>query len=155
MPLEIERKFLVQNEDWRSLATSRRMLKQFYLATGQRSSVRIRIESEVGAWLTVKSSQSGPTRSEFEYPIPIEEAEQMATMAVDAVVEKVRHIVPFAGLKWEIDEFAGDNEGLVVAEVELCSEDQALELPPWIGKEVTNKKRYFNASLSETPFKSW
>jgi adenylate cyclase len=155
MSLEIERKFLVQAEDWRSLATSSRNLKQFYLATEQRSSVRIRIEEAVGAWLTVKSAQSGAKRSEFEYPIPIEDAEQMTAMAAGAVIEKVRHIVPFAGLDWEVDDFAGDNEGLVVAEVELRSEDQKFELPRWIGKEVTDDKRYYNASLSEMPFKSW
>ncbi len=155
MPLEIERKFLVQTEDWRSLASSRRELKQFYLAMEERSSVRIRIESAVGAWLTIKSAQSGATRSEFEYPIPIEDAEQMTAMAVGAVIEKVRHIVPMAGLSWEVDEFAGDNEGLVVAEIELRAEDQCFELPDWIGKEVTNEKRYYNASLAETPFKSW
>ncbi len=155
MPIEIERKFLVQTEDWRTAANARRKFKQFYLAIDQRSNVRIRIEDGVGAWLTVKSAQSGATRSEFEYPIPIEDAEQMTAMAVGAVIAKVRHIVPFAGLDWEVDEFAGDNEGLVIAEVELASQDQSLELPRWVGQEVTNDKRYYNASLAETPFKKW
>lgn len=155
MPIEIERKFLVRTEDWRTLVNARREFKQFYLASHDRSSMRIRIENGIGAWLTVKSAQSGTTRSEFEYPIPIEDAEQMAEMAIGAVIAKVRHIVPFAGLKWEIDEFAGDNEGLVIAEVELASEDQSLELPHWVGEEVTDDKRYYNASLAETPFKNW
>lgn len=155
MPIEIERKFLVQIEDWRTLASARREFRQFYLANEERSSVRIRIESGVGAWLTIKSAQSGTTRNEFEYPIPIEDAEQMTAMATGAVIAKVRHIVPFAGLEWEVDEFAGDNEGLVIAEVELDSQDQSFELPHWVGEEVTNDKRYYNASLAETPFKKW
>ncbi len=155
MPFEIERKFLVQTEDWRSQATSSREPKQFYLALGRRFSARIRIEDAVGAWLTIKSAQAGATRSEFEYPISIEDAREMAAMAVGTVIEKRRYIVPFSGLAWEVDEFAGNNAGLVVAEVELSSEDQNLELPRWVGQEVTNNERYSNAALAETPFKSW
>jgi adenylate cyclase len=155
MAVEIERKFLVAGDGWRAGSVASRQLSQFYLSRDGRSSVRVRIEGEVGAWLTIKSAGGGMARAEFEYRIPVADAQAMRPLAQGAIVEKVRHIVPFAGHKWEVDVFAGDNEGLVVAEVELASADQAPALPEWLGAEVTADHRYYNASLAQRPFRSW
>lgn len=155
MPLEIERKFLVRSDDWRAARQSERYLKQFYLTMDGRCSVRVRIAPGKQAWLTVKSAVSGMTRSEFEYSIPIDDAEEMAALADGSVIEKTRHQLDHGGLEWVVDEFAGENQGLIVAEVELTSEDQCLDLPGWVGEEVTHDQRYFNASLARKPFKRW
>ena len=155
MSREIERKFRVQADDWRPLAMSRRSLKQVYLSVTGNCSVRIRIERGVGAWLTVKSGEHGLTRSEYEYQIPVPDAEEMTAFAVGTVIEKVRHVVPFANLKWEVDEFLDKNAGLVIAEVELETEDQDFKIPDWVSAEVTNDHRFYNASLAERPYTSW
>lgn len=155
LAVEIERKFLVGNEGWRSGVASSRRLVQFYLSRNGPSSVRVRIDGGRRAQLTIKTAASGTSRAEFEYEIPLADAEDMIALAEGAVIAKMRHIVPYRGLTWEVDEFHGDNEGLVVAEVELEREDQIPELPPWLGREVTDDRRYYNASLALQPFNRW
>lgn len=113
--------------------------------------MRVRIEGDALAWITVKSASSGRERHEFEYSIPVDDARQMLAMAEGAVIHKVRYIVPYGGHEWEVDVFAGENEGLVIAEVELERPDQPLELPPWLGHEVTDDRRYYNANLAQSP----
>lgn len=155
MALEIERKFLVAGDGWETAIQTSRRLVQFYLTRDGRSSVRIRIEDDQRAWLTIKSASSGLSRHEFEYVIPVEDANGMRPLAEGAVIDKVRHVVSHGGHDWEIDVFAGDNAGLVVAEVELASAGQYVAMPAWIGPEVTHDRRYYNASLVLRPFKSW
>ncbi|MDD3575838.1 CYTH domain-containing protein [Halothiobacillus sp.] len=158
MALEIERKFLLKDDSWRAAVTSSRRLSQGYLTTltdGAKASVRVRIGGDQ-AYLNIKSMRLGMSRDEFEYPIPNEDAEHMlANLCSGAVIEKIRHQVHFAGLLWEIDEFLGANQGLVVAEVELNSEDQTFHKPDWVGEEVTEDPRYYNVSLVRHPFAQW
>ncbi|WP_298220254.1 CYTH domain-containing protein [Halothiobacillus sp.] len=158
MALEIERKFLLKDDTWRAAATSSRRLSQGYLTTltdGAKASVRVRIGGDQ-AYLNIKSMRLGMSRDEFEYPIPNEDAEHMlAYLCSGAVIEKIRHHVHFAGLLWEIDEFLGANQGLVVAEVELNSVDQTFHRPDWVGEEVTEDPRYYNVSLVRNPFAQW
>lgn len=155
MAIEIERKFLLAGEGWRPGVRSSRRLRQFYLSREGPSSVRVRIEDEARAWLTIKTARSGRERDEYEYMIPLEDALGMMSLAEGSVIDKVRHIVPHAGHEWEIDVFVGENEGLVIAEVELAEADTRLELPPWVGAEVTEDRRYYNASLANRPFRRW
>jgi len=152
MPTEIERKFLVRGPDWQT-ATGQR-IHQGYLNRDKHRTVRVRIAGEQ-AFLTVKGISTGATRAEFEYAIPVEDAEALLTLCDGPLIEKVRHKVEHAGLVWEVDEFLGENAGLVVAEVELAHEDQAIQLPPWAGQEVTTDARYFNSSLAALPFRQW
>ena len=154
MSFEIERKFLVTGDAWRALATGEVGIRQAYLATEARASIRVRI-SDKGATLTVKSRGAEMRRLELEYPVPVLEAEAMITLRRGAVIEKVRYLVPCAGHTWEIDVFSGENEGLVVAEVELADEHQPVDLPPWVGQEVTGQPQYYNGGLSQRPFRSW
>jgi len=116
--------------------------------------VRVRIAGEVG-WLTVKGVTTGSTRQEFEYEIPLADAQAMLQLCEPSLVEKNRRVIEFAGNDWEVDEFLGENEGLVVAEIELQSEQQGFETPNWVGSEVTDDRRYFNSYLSANPFQSW
>lgn len=155
MATEIERKFIVAGEEWRHLAQESRRLRQAYLHADGRSSIRIRIEDQGRAFLTIKSASAGTTRSEFEYAIPVPDAEEMLGLRVAGLVEKTRHIVPAGPITWEIDEFEGDNAGLVLAEVELSHASQQIELPAWAGEEVTFDVRYYNSSLALRPFASW
>ncbi|MET3924969.1 CYTH domain-containing protein [Devosia sp. 2618] len=148
MAVEIERKFLVVSDDWRPLVESSAQLRQGYLSSNAKATVRVRSMDDTTAVLTLKGRVSGLSRTEFEYPIPIEDARQMLAMAVPHVIEKRRYIVPFGGLIWEIDVFEGRHVGLVIAEVELTHEGQAVEMPSWIGTEVSRDNRYANASLS-------
>ncbi|MBN2647315.1 MAG: CYTH domain-containing protein [Thiotrichales bacterium] len=158
MAREIERKFLVQGTDWKALAHQHTHFAQGYLTplhAGAKSSVRVRIEGQT-ANLNIKSLEIGLSRDEYEYPIALADAQQMlAKLAVGPVVEKVRYFVRDGTHLWEIDEFFGDNQGLVVAEVELAHEHEAVRLPDWVGNEVTHQARYYNISLSEYPFQSW
>jgi adenylate cyclase len=154
MAREIERKFLVTGDGWRAGARAT-SFRQGYLSTDVERTVRVRTAAGVG-YLTIKGRTSGASRDEFEYAIPGEDAEHMLDrLCVRPLVEKVRHRVEHGGLTWEIDEFTGENAGLVVAEVELEREDQRVELPPWVGREVTGEARYFNASLVKRPYRSW
>jgi adenylate cyclase len=150
---EIERKFLVRGEEWRALAVGVRY-RQGYLSTVKERTVRVRTVGERG-YLTVKGITVGATRKEFEYEIPAADAAALLELCEQPLVEKVRYRIPAGGLTWEVDEFEGVNRGLIVAECELASEDQRIELPPWIGAEVTGDPRYFNSNLIAHPFTAW
>ena len=154
MAHEIERKFLVTNDTWRRAVTARRHLTQFYLAAGDLSSVRVRILDRTDARLTIKSAGPGVRRSEFEYAIPVEDADAMRPLAIGHIIRKQRHIVPAGDLRWEIDVFQGGHEGLVIAEIELASTDQKFAFPEWLGEEVTHDPRYYNAALARHPFEN-
>jgi adenylate cyclase len=155
MSFEIERKFLVHGSDWQQLATKRVDIRQAYLAMSAKSSVRVRISDNRTATLTVKSRPVELRRLELEYAIPILEAEALILLRQGSVVEKVRYLLPFDDLAWEVDVFSGENLGLVLAEIELRHEQQHIELPPWIGKEVTGQHEYYNGFLAQRPFCSW
>lgn len=155
MPLEIERKFLLRCDSWRSEVSSRELMRQGYLSAGSRCSIRARIADEQ-AWLNLKSKRSGMTRLEFEYPIPREDADAILAELCDGpLVEKYRHRIVMGAFTWEIDEFLGDNAGLVVAEIELPSEDAQFDHPAWLGAEVTEDVRYYNFNLAHKPFRTW
>ena len=154
MPQEIERKFLVRSDAWRIGATGA-PYRQGYLSLDKDRTVRLRVAGDAG-FLTVKGRSAGAARAEYEYPIPREHADEMLDrLCLRPLIEKTRYRIPHGGLTWEVDEFAGENAGLVVAEVELDAEDQAIALPPWVGREVTGDPRYANASLVTRPFSSW
>ena len=155
MAIEIERKFLVRNDSWRSAVAASRRIRQFYLCEEKRATIRVRVTDAAQAWLTIKSAAAGLRRSEFEYAISVDDADAMAPLAQGHVVEKVRHLVPMGCLCWEVDVFSGENGGLVIAEIELAAEDQAVSLPDWIGDEVTDDSRYQNASLARLPYSAW
>lgn len=152
MPLEIERKFLVSGEGWRLNKGSR--YSQGYLNQDKERTVRVRL-TDKQAFLCVKGITKGVSRKEFEYGIPTDDAEQLLKICEGQIIEKIRHIVIHKGLKWEIDEFLGENSGLVIAEVELNSEDQIFDKPEWLGREVTGDPRYFNSNLAANPFSKW
>lgn len=146
MGTEIERKFLVRGDGWKQLAPGV-PYRQGYLNSDKERTVRVRLAGGKG-FLTVKGPNRGAVRTEFEYPIPPEEAEAMlAELAERPIIEKIRYRIPFAGLLWEVDEFLGSLQGLVTAEVELEREDQPVELPDWIKVEVTGDPRYYNSNL--------
>ena len=154
MPQEIERKFLVKREDWRVPGTGT-PYRQGYLSTVPGRSVRIRLIRDKG-FITVKGISVGATRAEYEYEIPAGEAgEMLDNLCERPLIEKTRYRIEHQGLVWEVDEFDGDNAGLIIAEVELDREDQVVVLPDWVGKEVTGDPRYYNASLVAHPFASW
>jgi CYTH domain-containing protein len=150
MAIEIERKFLIRGDDWRPAATAEHY-RQGYLSTVPERTVRVRVIADVG-YLTVKGKTFGATRPEFEYVIPVEDAHALLDkLCLRPLIEKTRYTLNYQGLVWEIDEFEGDNAGLVIAEVELESEDQCIALPGWIGDEVTGDHRYYNANLVTNP----
>lgn len=151
--MEIERKFLVSNNDWRVLGDPIHYM-QGYLAADSVSTVRIRIAGTKG-FLTIKGKSQGFSRSEYEYEVPLDEAYEMLQLCTLPVIEKYRTRVPFEEKIWEVDEFEGDNKGLIMAEIELKSEDEIISIPSWIGAEVTGDIRYFNSSLAVRPFKTW
>ncbi len=153
MATEIERKFLLQSDAWRALVQARTLLRQGYLANNDRCSVRVRVAAGDVGWLSVKAMTPGLARAEYEYPVPLAEANAMLDgLCGRPFIEKWRHIVPWQGHDWEIDEFLGDNAGLVVAEVELERIDEVPRMPPWIGREVTHDVRFYNFSLVELPW---
>ncbi len=152
--IEIERKFLVRDDSWRPLAAGV-ICRQGYLSSARERTVRVRAIGGEG-YLTVKGIACGAARLEYEYEIPCEDAcAMLAQLCEKPLIEKIRYRVPVAGSVWEIDEFLGANRGLVVAEIELESEGQAVEPPPWAGEEVTGDPRYFNSSLGRHPFSEW
>ena len=155
MSFEIERKFLVANDAWRAGATEHSRLRQAYLTSEGKASIRVRIKDNRVATLTIKSRGAELRRLELEYAVPILEAEALIPLRRGSIIEKVRHKVPFGGLVWEIDEFAGENAGLVIAEVELSQEHQRVELPSWVGAEVTGQAEYYNGSLAQRSFCTW
>lgn len=154
MGIEIERKFLVKDDGWRGQAMQATHFSQGYLSRDPARTVRVRIAGPQ-AFLTIKGATTGATRAEFEYAVPVEDARQLLAMSDGPVVEKVRHLCVVDGLTWEVDEFLGANAGLVVAEIELVSEDQAFTRPAWLGDEVTGDARYANARLAVAPFTTW
>lgn len=154
MGVEIERKFLLQGDAWRGLGQAV-LLRQGYLSSARERVVRVRIEGEQ-AMLTIKGANVGATRGEWEYPIPLADAvELLDGLCEQPLIEKYRHRIEHAGMVWEIDEFLGANAGLVVAEIELGSEDQPFEKPEWVGAEVSGDARYYNANLIRHPFSQW
>lgn len=151
MPIEIERKFLVESDEWRRVASPGQRFCQGHIAKVGQASVRVRRASDK-AYLTVKGVRSGIARSEFEYEIPVEHAEEMLqTLCAKPLLEKTRYCVPHDGLTWEIDVFSGPADGLVVAEIELSSADQLVSLPEWIGAEVTDDPRYRSSAIVRAP----
>ena len=148
MGSETERKFLVRGDGWKGQVTRSRTIVQAYLASTPAAAIRVRISDEASATLTLKSAEPGMTRSEFEYDIPLEDARQLLELRTGTTIEKRRHIVPAGSLAWEVDVFGGAHEGLVMAEIELPSQDIAFERPDWLGEEVTGDRRYYNASMA-------
>lgn len=155
MAKEIERKFLVTSPAWRTQVISRDHYLQGYLNDPQTCSVRVRIGNEQ-AYLNIKSATLGIERMEFEYEIPLADAREMLDqLRIGSVVEKHRSFVPYAGLTWEIDEFLGENAGLIVAEIELPAIDTPFQRPSWVGDEVSDDPSYYNVSLVKHPFTKW
>lgn len=152
MPTEIERKFLVSGSDWRTANPQR--ISQGYLNRDKHRTVRVRVAG-AKAYLTIKGATTGASRAEFEYEIPLKDAQSLLLLCDGPLVEKLRHRIEYQGLTWEVDEFLGENAGLVVAEVELTSEDQVFSRPPWIEREVTSDARYYNSNLASTPYSRW
>ncbi len=154
MGTEIERKFLVRGDGWRKGARGERF-RQGYLTTDPERTVRVRVAGD-RALLTVKGPSRGLVRAEFEYPIPMADAHAMLdALCLAPLIEKVRYRVEYAGRVWEVDEFLGDNHGLVLAEVELDAADAEVDLPPWAGREVSDDPRYYNANLVANPYTRW
>jgi len=152
MAVEIERKFLVVGEAWRIAPAV--FYSQGYLNRDKARTVRVRIAGEE-AFLTIKGTSVGARRAEFEYPIPLWDARELLAMCEQPLIEKNRRKILHEGFVWEVDEFLGENLGLVVAEIELPAEDTAFAQPDWVGEEVTEDVRYFNSNLSRTPFTHW
>ncbi len=154
--LEIERKFLVVSDNFKSEASRKNHIAQGYLNSHPERTVRVRIKGESG-FLTIKGkgNETGMTRFEWETEIALAEAKNLLQLCESGVIEKIRYEVEVGNHLYEIDEFFGDNEGLVVAEIELHSEEESFEKPNWLGQEVTNDERYYNAYLSNNPFKNW
>lgn len=166
MGVEIERKFLIVNDAWRAgvheivpmaqgyINDQAAMSTELYGADAQRASVRVRIEGDL-ARLNIKSREPGHTRKEFDYALPIEDARELLGLCVGGLVDKRRHLLNHHGHLWEIDEFLGDNAGLIVAEIELSSGDEWFERPSWLGIEVTDSFRYYNLALASRPYSQW
>ena len=154
MAVEIERKFRVTRTDFLDGVDGERLI-QGYLRHARQATVRVRVPDDQ-AWLTIKGETRGARRSEFEYPIPADDARAMLEeMCPEGVIDKTRYRLPLDGHVWEVDVFHGDNHGLVVAEIELDHEDQPFTRPPWLGEEVTGDPRYYNSALSRTPYGRW
>jgi len=149
---EIERKFLVVGTQWRQGAGT--LLRQGYLNRDPQRTVRVRIAG-AQAFITIKGASQGSVRAEFEYAIPSADAQQLLSLCEGPLIEKLRYRIEHGGLCWEVDEFQGENRGLVVAELELTAVDQGFERPSWVGEEVTHDPRYFNSQLAARPFTTW
>ncbi len=155
MATEIEHKFLLANDDWRKSVQKSVHYKQGYLSSQPTSSIRVRVSGQQ-AWLNIKSATIGTERLEFEYAISLQDAEEIiAYLCRKPLIEKTRHFVPDGDKLWEIDEFLGDNQGLVVAELELAEIGQSFTKPAWLGAEVTHDLRYYNNNLVTNPYKNW
>jgi adenylate cyclase len=153
MANEIERKFLVRGDSWRSGSSGSNYI-QGYLSRDLRRVVRIR-QAGTSAFITIKGPPRGVVRPEFEYSIPLSDAQGLMRLCLRPLIEKVRYVLEYHGKRWEVDEFRGENEGLVLAEVELTREDEPVDLPLWVGEEVSGDERYFNSNLVEHPFTKW
>ena len=155
MAVEIEHKFTTKNDTWRNEVTKSERLVQGYLTGNERSSVRVRIVGDK-ANLNIKSATLGVFRQEYEYEIPLADGEKiLEDLCEKPVIDKIRHYINHDNKVWEVDEFSGDNEGLIVAEVELQSEDEEFSLPEWVDKNVSDDPRYYNVSLVKHPYKNW
>jgi adenylate cyclase len=152
MATEIERKFLVHGTQWRNGTGTK--IQQGYLNRDKARTVRVRVRADQ-AFLTVKGLNQGASRAEFEYEIPLADAKELLKLSDGPIIEKTRYVVVHEGSKWEVDEFDGDNSGLVVAEIELQSQDEPFSRPPWLGREVTDDNRYYNSSLASHPYRDW
>ena len=152
MPTEIERKFLVTGTEWRQANSVH--IRQGYLCHEKGKTVRVRLAGEK-AFLTIKGIRKGLARPEFEYEIPFADAEQLMKLCDGAILEKMRYVIDYKGFEWEVDEFMGENAGLIVAEIELEKENQKFERPVWLGREVTGDPRYYNANLVSNPYNTW
>tara|TARA_B100000965_G_C19175783_1_gene576667 strand:- start:74 stop:535 length:462 start_codon:yes stop_codon:yes gene_type:complete len=153
MALEIERKFLVNSDNYKLNAKSVE-IKQAYLSIDKAMAIRVRIEN-IQASINIKSKKTERTNYEFEYVIPLDEARSLIGMSSYGVIEKTRFLAEYKDKIWEVDEFHGNNQGLIVAEIELDTEDESFDFPDWIGEEVTADFRYLNSNLAKSPFKSW
>jgi adenylate cyclase len=154
--IEIERKFLITSNAFKTEAFSQNKIAQGYLSSVPERTVRVRIKGDKG-FITVKgiSSDSGMSRFEWEKEIPVDEAENLLKLCEKGIIDKIRFNVKIGNHTFEVDEFHGENEGLIIAEIELNSENEVFERPNWLGEEVTNDKRYYNSYLSNRPFKNW
>ena len=155
MAEEIERKFLVTNDSWRDQVFRHSRMRQGYLNDAKQSSVRVRVAGDK-AYLNIKSATLGIYRKEYEYAIPVDDANEiLSELAQKPLIEKIRYYVRYANHVWEVDVFEGDNAGLVVAEVELSDQDEAFERPQWVGEEVSGDARYYNVCLVKHPYTAW
>lgn len=156
MATEIERKFLVRGSQWRQAVSQGNGVRicQGYLNRDKERTVRVRIRGDQ-SFLTIKGLSRGASRAEFEYEIPVADGEQLLKLSDGPIIEKNRYVVVHDGSTWEVDEFLGDNAGLVVAEIELKSESEAFSRPPWVATEVTHDARYYNSSLASCPYAKW
>jgi adenylate cyclase len=155
MATEIERKFLLKNDMWRDSVAKYTYFKQGYLVGSDKASVRVRIEGQQ-ANINIKSATLGVTRKEYEYSIPLEDAQELLNnLCQQPLIEKTRHYVYVGNHEWEIDEFKGDNQGLIVAEIELKDEMEEFIKPEWLGQEVSHEKKYYNSLLVKKPYKNW
>ncbi len=155
MGKEIERKFLIKNDHWRQQVSGQVSIRQGYMASQPTCSVRVRI-ADKHATLNIKGATLTISRTEYEYAIPVPDAQELlANMCEGPIIEKTRYIVKYRDHTWEIDEFLGANQGLLVAEIELKSEDESFDLPEWIGEEVSEDPRYYNVCLVEHPYTKW
>lgn len=155
MGKEIERKFLVNHQRWAEInKPDGRLFRQGYLLTDPHKTIRVRVAGDVGT-LTIKGLTTGASRSEFEYPIPVNEAVELLEQFAETELSKIRYDLDYAYKHWEVDVFLGENQGLIVAEIELESETETFDLPDWIDREVTDDPRYYNANLTLIPYSKW
>lgn len=155
MGKEIERKFLINLAEWEKVSKPIGVhFRQGYILTQPEKTIRVRTTNTSG-WLTIKGISIGASRSEYEYEIPLIEAEELLDNFSESELEKLRYKITYSGKIWEVDEFLGDNLGLFVAEIELTAEDEEFELPTWVAEEVTHEKKYYNSILTKNPFKNW
>ncbi|MEL7002297.1 MAG: CYTH domain-containing protein [Bacteroidota bacterium] len=154
MGVEIERKFLLAGDGWREKAGKGNMIRQGYLNSNIERTVRVRVTNCKGT-VNIKSKNKGTTRLEYEYDIPMNEAIELLSLCEQPIIEKTRYEIEDNGKTWEVDEFAGHNKGLVVAEIELNQEDESISLPEWVGPEVSHDSKYYNSSLLKHPFREW
>ena len=154
MGLEIERKFLIKNDSWKNEIKKTVSIRQGYLNSEVERTVRIRIQGEQGV-LTIKGKNQNVTRKEFEYQIPLDDAINLLSMCEKPIIEKTRFLIPSNRSTWEIDVFDGENKGLVIAEIELTSEEESFDIPNWLGEEVSSESKYYNSSLITNPYGNW
>ena len=155
MGKEIERKFLIDHQRWVNLSKPEgKLFRQGYLLTDKDKTIRVRV-TETKGFLTIKGQTIGATRMEYEYEIPVAEATELLDNFSLSELSKIRYEIPFSGKLWEVDVFLGDNKGLIVAEIELDSEDEIFTLPDWVSREVTEEEKYYNSNLTVKPFKDW